>query len=376
MTHRSSFPALDRPIRIACVHTQRNLTGEVVGAMNLISFLRLSEAFQRRGHEVDIVVNGSAATLPLDARVGRVSPARVRWDDYDMVKTFLHSGFAALTAWNGDSHPFIVSTLGSVVGSSDAEGCYFYGPIREQLFAVQQNVAARSKYVSLLTKPNADLYRSMHGDKGNLLHIPTGVDAEVPAPGRNPYSARGIKRPVAIYAGNLYNRDSQPEVNVFWQDRLNTLGRALLDLGVQLVVMGPGQTDRLDPSVVMHVGLIDVREFWNWQWHANVGIVLAQGPIQDNESSKIYYYLRTGLPVACEAPVPNAGLILETGHGTVVEYRPDLHKLAEAAALLASRPTTPNGLIPYMIAEHSWDTRAAAYARAFEAAPFRQPGIR
>ncbi len=37
--------------------------------------------------------------------------------------------------------------------------------------------------------------------------------------------------------------------------------------------------------------------YWDWQHHARAGIVFAQGPVQDNESSKIYYYLRTGLPV-------------------------------------------------------------------------------
>ena len=66
-----------------------------------------------------------------------------------------------------------------------------------------------------------------------------------------------------------------------------------------------GAGDKLERDAVTHVGVVDVTEYWNWQHHAQVGIVLAQGPVQDNESSKIYYYLRTGMPVICEDSVPN-----------------------------------------------------------------------
>lgn len=98
MTNTPSIPVTDRPLRIACVHTDRNVTGEVVGAMNMIRFLRMAEALQRRGHDVHVVSNGSTAGLPLDSRVRAVRPTEVRWDDYDVGKTTLHSGFAALAA--------------------------------------------------------------------------------------------------------------------------------------------------------------------------------------------------------------------------------------------------------------------------------------
>jgi hypothetical protein len=226
--------------------------------------------------------------------------------------------------------------------------------------------------VSLLTKPNADLFKKMHGDRDGMLEVPGGVDAEVPAPGKNPYLAAGITRPVAIYAGNIYSRDRQAEVNLFWQERLNALGRKLRDRGIQLVAMGPGATDRLDPGAVIHFGVIDFREFWNWQWHAHVGVALAQGPVQDNESSKLYYYLRTGLPVVCEASVPNAWIVTHTQHGAVVEYDAnDLTPLADAASALVATPPAADAVIPYIIREHSWDARAAQYASVLTAAAAR-----
>ena len=42
--------------------------------------------------------------------------------------------------------------------------------------------------------------------------------------------------------------------------------------------------------------------------------------VQHNESSKIYYYLRTGLPAVSEAPIPNNHLIEETNLGFIADY--------------------------------------------------------
>jgi hypothetical protein len=355
--------AEERPLKIACVHTSARLTGDVIGAMNFIRFVRMSEALARRGHEVHLVVNGTlGGVLPPGGPV-EVQASGIRWDDYDVVKTFFHRGFASLEQWGGADHPFIISNLGSVVASGDEEGVYFFGNVRDDLWDVQQKIAARSRVVSILTDRSIALWRRMHGGQGRVIPVPTGVDADVPGPGRNPYAARGITGPVALFASNIYSRDRQPEVNLFWQARLNALGRGLSRQGVRLVAMGPGAVDRLDPSALTHVGVVDFREIWNWQYHASVGVVLAQGPVQDNESSKIYYYLRTGLPVACEAPVPNAWLVSHTGHGAVVEYEADdVIALAEAAAGLARRPPEADGVVRYVVDHHSWDARAAIYA--------------
>lgn len=331
--------------------------------MNLIRFLRMSEALARRGHRVHMVMNGSMGALSPSGGPVEVS-RHVRWHDYDVVKTCCHSGFDALALWGGADHPCIVSNLGSVVGSGDEEGVYFYNDVREQLWATQQQVAARSRVVSILTDRSIALWHRMHGHDDRVLFVPTGVDAEIPPAQANPYAALGIHEPVALYAGNIYSRHKQPEVNLFWQARLNRLGRALMRRGIRLVVMGPGATDHLDPAAVTHVGTVDFRDVWQWQWFARVGLVLAQGPVQDNESSKIYYYLRSGLPVACEAPVPNAWLVSHTGHGAVVDYDgDDLTPMADAVASLATTRLSPD-VATYMVRHHSWDLRAAAYATA------------
>jgi len=83
--------------------------------------------------------------------------------------------------------------------------------------------------------------------------IPTGVDRMIPPPGPNPFAGSDVRN--AVYVGNLYARH-QRELNLHWQERLNTLGARLLARGIRLHFVGPGRTDRLDPRAVSNVGPI------------------------------------------------------------------------------------------------------------------------
>jgi len=359
--------AASRPIRIACVYIDYHCPDFRIASMSGLRLFRMAEAFARRGHEVDIILNRLKSPEQRGSRLREVPFRFVRWEDYDVVKTFFHRGFESLMAAGGGDHPFIVSKLGSVVGREQTSGVHFYGHVREALFRTQQEIARRSRFVTVLTDESAALWRREHGSSTPLLRVPTGVDAEIPSPGPNPYTARGIDRPVVLFAGNLYSREQQAEINELWQDRLNRVGRLLKDRGLCLVAMGSGETDHLDRDAVLHVGRIEASDYWNWQRHASVGLVLAQGPIQDNESSKIYYYLRTGLPVVCERGVPNAGLLEETANGAVVDFG-DIEGMVEAAKRLTKSPPTLNGLVKHIIEKHSWDARAAIYDPIFDRA--------
>lgn len=361
----SAASAPDR-MRIACVYQRDYRPDFLFSNMAGIRWYRMAEAFARRGHQADIIVNHHQEPAFLARRLREVPFRSVRWEDYDVVKTFFHQGFETLAAAGGSDHPFIISKLGSVVGREQTVGVHFYGSVRRELFNTQIKIAHHSKIVTVLTNQSAALWWREHGSEKRLYQVPTGVDAEIPAVGVNPYLQLGIEGPVALFAGNLYSRKQQAEVNLSWQERLNQLGRLLKRLGVSLVAMGTGQTDYLDPAAVIHVGQIDAREVWDWQRHARVGLVLAQDAVQDNESSKIYYYLRTGLPVVCEEPVPNKWLVEETGLGAVVPYD-QIEAMADAAvALIHSNPKV-SGVVEYMVEKHSWDVRAALYEPVWHA---------
>jgi glycosyltransferase involved in cell wall biosynthesis len=146
---------------------------------------------------------------------------------------------------------------------------------------------------------------------------------------------------------------------------LNRLGKALGRRGIRLVVMGSGVRDLLDSSAILDVGPVANAESWDWLRHAQVGVVLAEGPQDKNEKSRIYYYLRSGLPTVCERPVDNRSLVEETGHGIVVDYD-DVEAMVDAAAGLVARPPRTPGLVDFMITHHSWDVRAAVYDALLE----------
>lgn len=328
-------------------------------AMCCIRTVRMAEAFARMGHRVDIPVQDTEV-VERSPGVRHVPLAGLDWDAYDVVKAEFHAGFDRVARFRGADHPFLVVKFGSLVGPPGTPGVYFFGETWEALAATQRAIAERARYVTILTEPSADLWRSQYGTGIPVLMVPTGVDAVIPAPRTDPYAALGLSGRAVLFAGNIYT-DQQREVNLVWQDRLNRLGRALQRRGLTLVAMGPGYTDRIDHDAVRHVGALPVEETWDWQRGAVAGVVLAHGPGQHNESSKIYSYLRTGLPVLCERPVPNASLVTATGCGAVVDLD-DVEALAAAAEDLAIRRPRFDDVADWTAREHSWDERAARYA--------------
>jgi hypothetical protein len=97
-------------------------------------------------------------------------------------------------------------------------------------------------------------------------------------------------------------------------------------------------------------------------------LALATGPhIFDNDLSKIYNYLRGGLPVLSEAPVVNNDLIHQTGLGRIFRFDDMADLIANAISLLENPPTPEirNTAMAFMSTEHSWERRAAVYERLF-----------
>ena len=99
---------------------------------------------------------------------------------------------------------------------------------------------------------------------------------------------------------------------------------------------------------------------WDYQYFASAGVILAQGEVQHNESTKLYHYLRAGLPVVSEAPVPNNHVLEAAGLGFIVPYGDD-RRLAELLAEAATRPWDRRRAIAYMVRHHSWDLRIERY---------------
>ncbi len=337
-------------------------------AMDYIRWCKVAEALAARGYHVDMAVADRAAgwpRRPLAGRphVGRVPLSQVAWRDYDVVKTVFHRGFETLDAFGGADHPCIVSKLGSVVGPRDMDGVYFYGAERQGLYATQERIRRASRYVTVLSPGARALWEDCFGPDGRVLLVPGGVDAEIPEPGRDPYPADD--RMKVLFAGNVYSASAQPEANAVLIDKLNALGRALARHGARLYMIGVGAVTALDPAHVTYLGAVDYDRSWAYLHHAEVGVVVSAGRVhQNNESTKIYHYLRAALPVVSESGFPNDRVVTESGLG-IVAANGDMCAMADQVVEAARRRWDRGAAVRYILDHHTWDRRVDIYADEF-----------
>ena len=354
---------MKKSIRIATVYRKDLLDNFFPSDMSLVRWLKISESLADIGFNVDMIVNAKSGLIQKAPNLRYVPYCRVDWSQYDIIKTLFHEGFESLCSEGQDNHPFIISKLGSVVGNHDGtEGVHFFNEEREELFETQKKIDQKAKYITILTEPSKRLWERKFGEKTNILFVPTGVDREIPPPGRNPYG--DLRQKIAVYIGNFYV-DTQRDINLLWQHRLNVLGSLLKKSGIRLYLVGPGNVSQLDPNSVVYLGPIDNSRIWDYQYFADVGIALAQGKVQHNESSKIYYYLRTGLPVVSEGPIPNNYLIKETNLGLIADYADD-QVMAEMIEEAVHKKWHKKDAINYILSHHTWHKRAEAYERLIE----------
>ncbi len=349
--------------RILTVYTSTRQTPRLED-MSIIRWWKISEALARLGHEVDIATNEyhwwlSKKPVTLGSNLRKVSLRSVDWSSYDVVKTLFHRGFETLCRFGGQHHPCLISKLGSVVGPDDRPGIFFYGGARQRMFEIQQQIAQTSTYVTLLSQAAIELWQECFGTDGRLLLVPGGVDAVIPAPGPDPYPDKAPLR--CIFSGNIYTQQSQPEANTVLIKKLNQLGRSLQERGIRLYLLGPGETSGLDQSSVTYLGACNYKRSWDYLHHAQAGLVVtAGGRMHNNESTKIYHYLRAGLPVVSEAGFPNDHVVSESGLGFVVAHG-DMTQLAEKVQAAMTLSWDRDRAKEYILKNHTWDARAAVY---------------
>jgi glycosyltransferase involved in cell wall biosynthesis len=332
--------------------------------MSFIRWLKIAEALARQGHEVDIATREPRVlfrnrAVRMAPRLRRVPLSSVRWGEYDVVKTVFHAGFETLRRYGGADHPFIIAKLGSVVGGEDLPGVYFYGEQREELFAIQERIRDRARYVTVLSRQGGDLWRQWHGDQPELLLVPGGVDEKLPRVGRSPYRQEETK--TVLFAGNIYSPSVQPEAHEVLVDKLNELGRLLIPRSARLHFLGTGDTRRLDREVIRVHGSVPYRRSWPYLWFADVGVVVSAGKfMHNNESTKLYHYLRAGLPIVSESGFPNDGLVVDSGHGRVVASG-SMARMADAVAEVAAGEWDRQAAIDFVLCRYTWDRRCETY---------------
>jgi glycosyltransferase involved in cell wall biosynthesis len=335
--------------------------------MSFIRWFKISEALARRGHQVDIATNEMAPfrwwrrrhPLSNQPNLRTISLRRVRWEDYDVVKTLFHVGFETLRKFGGVTHPFIISKLGSVVGSKDLDGIPFYGETRKRMLELQEKISYASRYVTVLSAPAKHLWQECYGDQGNVLLVPGGVDADIPSPGKNPFP--DSVSPRCIFAGNIYSQRSQPGANAILKSKLNQLGKSVTQFGIRLYFLGVGDSRGLDKRYITCLGHVPYEQSWGYLQYSDVGVVVAADAfMHNNESTKIYHYLRAGLPTVSEKGFPNDNVVTEAKLGFVVENGNPALMAEKIRSAVATKWNTQRA-VDYIIKNHTWDQRVEVY---------------
>lgn len=346
---------MKKNIKIATVYTSRPVEKLQAATMDMVRWLKVSEALARRGYQVEMITNEkSNRVININANFRRVPMTQFNWQNYDIIKTLFHEGFETLKKLKGTNHPFIISKI-PPVNFSDLTNFRFLSLLR--LFYLQNQVDKSARYITVLNLNNKKIWQRIYGHRKHILIVPTGVDKVIPKPKRNPYFR--IKQKIALfvgYFGGQYNR----KTNLFWQQKFNNLAQLLKIKGIRLCLVGRGLIDKLDFENISYFGEVEHDKFWDYQYFANCGIVLATNKNQHNESSKIYYYLRTGLPVVSEAPVPNNNIILEANSGFISSFNNE-PKMADLIEKAIYKKWNKKKAIDYILKNHTWDKRAETY---------------
>ena len=140
----------------------------------------------------------------------------------------------------------------------------------------------------------------------------------------------------------------------------------LSERGARLYILGPGDVRRLDERYATYLGFFSYEKTWDFFHFAQVGVVVSAGKfMHNNESSKIYHYLRAGLPAVSESGFPNDNIINESKLGFVVENG-NLELMAQKIEEAANKDRNREFAIKYILDNHTWDKRAEIYDKVIK----------
>lgn len=271
---------------------------------------------------------------------------------YDVVKTCYHFSIRLIDGYRGP----VVARIVRVVDESrpERDACR-----RSDLLQCQDLILRRASGLVLNNRDNADRWRCLYGVSPPITLIPTGCPAVLPPMRSNPF---GLDGKVMLFLGSI----AAPRMVGLLNEAARRLrGRCTIHVvgANKARLYGGGEQDRLAPEIVQH-GEIPEKETWDFVRYAHIGLALAAGPdVFDNDLSKIYSYLRGGLPVLSEEHVANSSLAIERGIGAVFRHG-DPEALASKAVGLLEHPPVHHraSTMEWMAREHSWDRRVQTLA--------------
>ncbi len=322
--------------------------------VDVVRLEAVAAALGRRGVEVDIVAPVKRAGRWRSDLLVRPLAVLDRPGGYDLVKVCYHVAMHHLGPYEGPVVARIVRVVDEKLPERDER-------FRGELLACQDLIRRRAAAVAFNNLENQDRWWRLYGHGQLTVLTPTGCPAVIPEPGTNPYSS---EEPVMLFLGSVASPHMAEMINRAARElaglaRIHLLGANKTELY--------GQKEALDQLIVVHPPR-PADEIWPFIHWADLGLALAAGRHRfDNDISKIYSYLRGGLPVLSEELILQNDLIKELGFGLVFGYGSLKDLQAKAAALLADPPAERRReVMDFMAAAHSWEARAKIYVDLFE----------
>ena len=348
---------MERPIALVYAKSAaRELTG-----MDLIRWTELGKQFHELGHEVHLVTNRpdgieSLAGLPVfDCR-------EANWDHYYAIKGSYQHSVPLLP-----EHPRLIVRMCRVARPDEPDRDLSR---RDEVLAHQKWIANHARFIAVNDPLNASRWRELYGDNQQIIIVPTGCPEVIPAPKQNPFPS---KSRIALFCGSvtairmvpflndvarsLAARDSEFELHVLGRNRLHLYSDSPPEFNLDLIHLH-------EP--------VSQEEAWQYLHHADVGVAVSPSANRfESELSKIYYYLRAGLPTVCETSALNRDLVEQTGHGIIAGHD-DPEQFATAILRAAEMPRNHSSTMELMSNRHSWKSRAETYVTALNEDALRE----
>jgi glycosyltransferase involved in cell wall biosynthesis len=323
--------------------------------IDLVRLRAITGGLIRSGFEAEIVAPVEKAGVIED--IIPVQPVEALNDPerFDLVKTCYHFSIMLLDGYRGP----VVSRIVRVVDGQWPERDEAF---RKELLHCQELIAQRAQVVALNNPENRERWQKRYGWETPVVLVPTGCSATLPEPGKNPYTGH-LKRILflgSLAADHMVKMIKDAAVRLRNHAEIHLVGRN------KALMYGSSQYDSTESGIVDH-GERPIDQVWDYIRNADLGLALATGPLPfDNDVSKIFDYLRGGLPVLSEEPIINNNLILKTGLGKTFKYDDIDDLVSKARELLENPPLDKrNAAMKYMAQEHSWDRRVQTYVDLF-----------
>jgi glycosyltransferase involved in cell wall biosynthesis len=319
----------------------------------------ISSGLVKLGFDIEIVAPVSVSAVLDNDIIVRPLNFLKQTGRYDLVKTSYHGSIKYLDSYNGPVVSRIVRVVDDSLPERDESN-------REELLLLQQIIKQRASIVTVNNEENRERWRHFYGEPPRVELVPTGCPAMIPPPGVNPFDD---SRKNILFLGSLAAPRMVEMLNQAASRLKNIAITHLIGLN-KACMYGGDDSCALEAGIVNH-GEIPETEIWNYIFHADLGLAFSTGPHPfDNDVSKIFNYLRGGLPVVSEAPIINNALIRQTGFGDIFDHG-DVDGLVEAAKAVLKSPMKAGreSVMRFMASEHSWDRRARVYAGIFDELP-------